>query len=429
MVKILDINFKTNTMKTNFKTLKVFSSVLTIFLLTIACEDDITGPETVPMKAEVRQVLVKNSIFKYDILDSNKEDADTVNITVPQGTDVSNLDLDIILSYTSEITPSVGVTDLSTPSNFNVTSNVESRDYVFQSNIIAPSLSNFFLTSPVEAAGVIDGNQITLEILKGTDLTSSTFEADFFGESISPDSSGVIDLSVDNPTLVVRNKNFEKTYNVVINYYEIIEFTGVIYDGTVHPNTFLPGSLEPENEDGWVVEIGDPTAYNGGVAHFTSLDDDNGQAKFTYDDLGLTADPNETTTVFRAKGISDAGEHYFEIAFKLDNLRAKLIIRNDRLEIVGNDKVKVNYPIENFDPTQWNVYRVTSNKNTKEFKVYLNEDSENPIVAELAGHDPIASVAFGDGGGKKYECLVDYIAFDAGGDYSPDELPLNEIIK
>jgi hypothetical protein len=173
------------------------------------------------------------------------------------------------------------------------------------------------------------------------------------------------------------------------------------------------------------------------VVRFVSLgekgtDDHNGQADFVYGQMGLDPDPNETTTVFRVKGIPNDDANYLEVAFKVNELRAKFYIEVDNLEIKGGDDVKwkfENEPDNTFDPTLWNTYRITCNKVTREIKLYLNEDPEPRIVSTLEGHSGPAEVKVGDGGSNFYECFIDYFAFEANGAYTPEDLPLSKIIR
>jgi len=417
-------------MKIKTKYISAVSIVLiTIGTLFTACQEEVVGPDTVPIKAEIKQVIVENSISRVDVYDSNPADKDTVVLTIPQGTDITNLDLDILVSYFSTISPEPGITDLTNPVTYTVTSNVEEREVMVIANIVAPSLTSFMMTTPREVIAQIKNDSIIMSLQEGIDYTAITFVAEYFGESINPTTDETIDLTTD-PILSVLNKDFSSDYQFAIDWYKIVEFTGTIFDGTQHPSEFLPGCLAPENEDGWVIEE-DGGAYAESVAHFTSLEDDNGQAEFLYGGMGLNPNPDETTTVFKVQGIADAEENYLEIAFKLDNLRAKFYIRNDRLEIAGNEKVTHKYPIEalpDYDPTQWNIYRITCNKVTREIKLYINEDFEPFMIGELADHSGGPYVKVGDGGGKLYECLIDYIAFEAEGAYSPEDLPLSKII-
>ena len=410
--------------------------VLALFLLS-SCEKEPIVPDTVPIKAEIKQVIVKNSIFKSNILDDVSEDMDTIELTVPQGTDITTLDLDIIYSYFGAISPEPGITDLTNPVIYTVKTNFEERDIMIMVNVVPPAISTFLLTSPVEVVGKIEGDSVILEILEGINLSEATFVAEFFGERVEPEMTKSIDLTVENPVLKVINKEFETTYSIIVDYYKIIEFTGSLYDGTLHPNDFLLGSVQEDEMEGWVVEE-NPGAYQESVVHFTSIgekgtDGHNGQADFVYGGMGLEADPDETTTVFRVKGIPNDGENNFlEIAFKLNESRAKFYIEVDNLEIKGGEEVKWKFadePDNTFDPTQWNTYRITCNKVTNEIKLYLNEDPEPKIVDVLYNHGGAAEVKVGDGGSNYYECLIDYFAFEADGAYSPEDLPLSKIIK
>jgi len=404
-------------------------------ILFTACEEEVVGPETVPIKAEIKQVIVNNSIYRLDELNNVPGDIDTLVVTVPQGTDITQLDLDIIFSYFGTITPEPGITDLSNPVIYTVTSNFETREIMLMAKVVPPSLTSFMMTSPREVVAQISSDSIIMSLQEGIDYSAVSFIAEYFGESIAPEPDKTIDLTA-NATISVSNKDFSNVYKFQIDWYKIIEFTGVIFDGTQHPNEFLPGSLAEEELDGWVVEE-DPLAYHGSVAHFISLGEKgteghNGAADFVYGDMGLDLVPNETTTIFRMKGIPDAGENYLELAFKMEGLRCKLLMEFDNLEFVSDEKNKWKFlEDENYtyDPTQWNTYRVTCNAITKEIKLYINEEEEPKLVHFLSDHGSSPEVEVGDGGGNKFECLIDYIAFETGGAYSPEDLPLSKIIK
>ena len=423
-------------MKIKMKYLNTISLMLiALTMLFTACEEEVVGPDTVPIKAEIKQVIVNNSIYRIDELNSVPQDIDTMLITIPQGTDVTQLDLDIMFSYFGSITPEPGMTDLSNPIIYTVTSNVETREIMVMAKVVPPSLTSFMMTSPREVVAQISGDSIIMALLEGIDYSSVNFVAEYFGESIDPEAGKTIDLMAD-PTISVMNKDFSTDYKFQIDWYKIIEFTGIIFDGTLHPNDFLPGSLEEEEVDGWIVEE-DAQAYKGSVAHFISLgekgtDGHNGQADFVYGDMGLDIVPNETTTIFRMKGIPDAEENYLEIAFKMEGLRCKLLMEFDNLEFVSDDKNKWKFLEDEeyvFDPTQWNTYRVTCNAITKEIKLYINEEEEPKMVHFLSDHGSSPEVEIGDGGSNKYESLIDYIVFETDGAYSPEDLPLSKIFK
>lgn len=422
-------------MKVKYKNI-INTIFLAVIIMFTACEEEVIGPDLVPVKAEIKQLIVKNSVYSLDYFDKNPSDVDTIVVIVPQGTDVTQLDVDIIYSYFGTIEPQPGILDLSNPITFTVTSNVESRQILIAANEVPPSVTSFMLTSPVEAIAKIEEGKIVLDILEGTNLSSCEFSAQYFGETMIPDPlTETIDLSVDNPTVKIVNKSFESIYDVVVEWNTGIEFTGTIYDGTIHPNDFLPGSVKEDEMDGWAVE-NDPFFYKGGAVHFTSLGDKgteghNGNADFSYGEMGLNEDPNETTTIMKVKGIPDAGENYLECAFKVNNLRAKFYINKDEIRILGNEKVIWNFTEDaeaNFDPTAWNIYRITCNKITGEVKVYINEEEEPKVQDIMAGHDGPAVVSVGDGGGNYYECIIDYIVFEAEGAYTSAELPLRQIL-
>ncbi len=416
-------------MKTKMNDIGAFGVLIAVLIILFtSCQEDVVEPERVPIKAEIKQIIINNSVSNVVFQNKVETDMDTITVTVPQGTDVSQLDLDILVNYFGTLEPEAGITDLTNPIVYTVTSNTETRQFLVQSKIVPPSISTFVLTSPVEAVGTISGDSIILEILEGIDLSAAMFTAEAFGESIVPDPSGTIDLTVDSPTLKVINRDFEAVYNIYIEYYNVIEFTGAFYDGTVHPNVFLPGSVANDEADRWVVES-NPAAYGGSVVHFTSLGDFSGSAAFDYGDLGLDDSPDEVTSIFRVKGIPDAGENYLEIAFKIGDLRAKFYLEKDNIEIKGGSNVKINFADwTDFDPTAWNTYRVTMNKITRSIVLYVNEEQTPVLETTLKGNSG-DEIDFGDGGGGLYECLIDYIAIETTGAFTPEDLPLSKILQ
>lgn len=424
-------------MKTKFKFISVLSIILVVSIaLFTACQEEITGPDTVPIKAEIKQVIVNNSVYRVDNFDAVPEDIDTVLVTIPEGTDVTQLDLDILVSYFGSIEPLPGITDLTNPVTYTVTSNVETQQVMVMANVVPPSLTTFMLTSPVDVVGKISNDSIMLEVLDGIDLSAATFSAEFFGESVVPDPLGVIDLTVDNPTLKVVNGSFESTYKIIVEYYGAIEFAGFIYDCTVHPNDLIPGAVGGEDAPFFVVEDDNTADLGDKVNHFTSLLYDGnktGSAKLSYADLGINAEPDEMTVIFRAKGIdTNTPDRYAEVSIHMGDWRFQFWVEDVKLDGTDIDQYKYDDDPNGLDPLVWNTYRITINKITNVVKVYVNENKD-PIEALISSLEPKSgkgnNITIGDGsGGNSYDGLFDYIIIETEGAYSPEDLPLNEII-
>ena len=109
--------------------------------------------------------------------------------------------------------PEPGITDLTNPVIYTVTSNFETREVMVMVEVVPPSLTSFLITSPVEIAGRIQrdtmglGNDtIKLSIREGIDVSSASFSVEFFGESVIPDPLGKIDLTVDSTIVVVNSQ-------------------------------------------------------------------------------------------------------------------------------------------------------------------------------------------------------------------------------
>jgi hypothetical protein len=412
--------------------------VLGIMILFTACKEDLSGPETVPIRAEIKQVIVNNSIYVSDIKDDDRTDElDSVVLTIPQGTDVSQLDLDIIYSYFGEIDPQPGITDLTNPVHYTITSNIESRVYAVMTEVVPPSLTSFLITSPREVVGKIEGDRIILKLLEGLDYSSVSFSADFFGESISPSQDQTLDLSVDT-TIKVINKEFESVYTIQIDWYKDINFTGVIYDCTIHPNEFLPGAIESEDSTMYTIVEDEGSVLGGKVARFTSLlysGNDRGDAEFDYGDLGLDDQPEEVTVIIRGKGYPTHEEdhRYVEIAVFMDIWRYQFWVEWNGLDGNGYGQLAYEDIPGGLDPLEWNIYRLTANRITGEVKIYLNESPEplaemSPLTMEIRDSENWKA-SFGDAsGGNSYDGAYDYIIIETGGAYSPVDLPLSKIL-
>ena len=423
-------------MKIKFKFISVISIILVaILVLFSACEEEVILPDTVPIKAEIKQIIVNNSVYRVEEMADVPEDMDSIMIIVPQGTDVTQLDLDILVSYFGSIEPQSGITDLTNPVIYTVTSNVETRDIMVMASVVPPSLSSFLLTSPVQAVAKISEDSILLEVPDGIDLSTASFSAGFFGESVVPDPKGIIDLTVDKPTVSIINQGFESIYNVYVKYFGAIEFTGYIYDGAAHPNDVISGSTDAEDAAFFVIEDDGGAELGGKVAHFTSLLYDgnkSGSAKFSYADLGINAEPDEMTVIFRGKGIATNNpDRYNEVSLHMGDWRFQFWVESKELD--GTDIGAYSYSDHpEFDPFAWNTYRITANKITGEVLVYLNENKDP--VEELKSSLEQKSgkgynLSFGDGsGGNTYDGLFDYIIIETEGAYSPEDLPLSKIL-
>lgn len=430
------------------KTRNIFISGISILVVSLtvfftACEEESTGPDTVPIKAEIKQIKVLNSIHNVAFYDKVPEDIDTIEISIPFGTDVTTLDLDIIISYFGTIEPAGGVTDLTNPVTYSVTSNIETREVLVMATQVPPSLTSFLLTSPVEQVGRIvrdstggGHDTIKLKIKEGINLSNAKFAVEFFGESVVPDPGGVIDLEAENPSIAVVNKEYQSTYVIDVERYKEIVFTGFIYDGTVHPNEIIPGAIS--TEDSAFISIEDEeSALGGKVARFTNLVYDgntSGSVNFVFSELGLDEQPEAVTIIMKGKGIPTLAEsfRYVEINVFLGFWRFQFWVEWNGLD--GTDYGQLAYEDipAGLDPLEWNTYRLTANSITGEVKIYLNEDTE-PLAQMMPlfmgpRSDENWKASFGDGsGGNAYDGLYDYFIIETGGAYSPADLPLSKI--
>ncbi|MCF8378740.1 MAG: hypothetical protein K9H49_04130 [Bacteroidales bacterium] len=419
--------------------------LIAMFVFITACEEEKTVPPLVPVKAEIKQIIINNSVYVIEYRDKVVEDMDTVVIIVPQGTDITNLDVDILYSYFGSIDPLPGITDFSNPVIYTITSNFETRDVMVMVQQVPPSLTSFLITSPVELVGKIvrdslglGNDTIKLSIREGIDVSNATFSVNFFGESVIPDPAGKIDLTKDT-VIIVTNKEFQSTYVIDIEYYKVIEFTGVIFDGSMHPNSFLPGAINAEDSAFFSVEDDAFATLGGGkVARFINLDytgNTTGSASFDFAKLGLDANPEAVTVIIRGKGYAThvTDHRYVEINVQMDLWRYQFWVTDDGLDGSGYSNLPYEDIAAGLDPLQWNTYRLTANYITGEVKIYLNE-AKDPIPEMMPlfmepRSDPAWKFSFGDGsGGNSYDGSYDYVIIETGGAYSPDDLSLEKIL-
>lgn len=433
-------------MKVKLKYIAALSALfIAMFVFITACEEEKTVPPLVPVKAEIKQIIVNNSVYVIEYQDKIKEDIDTVVIIVPQGTDITSLDVDILYSYFGSITPEGGVTDFTNPVTYTVTSNFETREIMVMVQQVPPSLTSFLITSPVELVGKIvrdsmglGRDTIKLSIREGIDVSNTTFKVEFFGESVIPDPLGKLDLTKDT-VIIVTNKEFQSSYAIDIDYYKVIEFTGVVYDGSMHPNSFLPGAISAEDSAFFTVEDDAFAVLGGGkVARFVNLDyagNTSGSASFDFGDLGLDDKPEAVTIIIRGKGYATHVENhrYVEIVVHLDAWRFQFWVTDDGLDATDYGNLEYVDIAAGLDPLAWNTYRLTANSITGEVKIYLNENKD-PIpqmdALFMSPRDPDWKATFGDGsGGNSYDGSYDYIIIETGGAYSPEDLSLEKIMS
>jgi len=405
-----------------------------------ACKEEIVGPEAGPIKAEIKQVIVNNSVYDTEFLEEIDTDGiDTIIVTIPQGTDVTSLDLDMIYSYFGEMTPAAGITDLTNPVTYTVTSNVETRDYLIMAKVVPPSLSSFLMTSPLQVTTKIEGDSIMMEVPQGVSLTNVSFIAEFFGESIDPSMDRTIDLSVEKPTISVINKEFETVYTFYVEIQKKIEFTGFIYDGTEHPNVEFPGSIASEDSTFITINDAEGAVLGGKAARFTNLVYDGnktGSVNWDFGDIGLDDEPDEITIIMRGRGYqTNPSDHrYVEIVLYLGVKRFQFWVTLDKgLDGTGWGETQFADIAQGLDPFVWNTYRITANRITSEVKLYLNENPDplpefTPLSMETKGSELKYKAGFGDGsGGNSYDGEYDYFIIETGGAYSPEDLPLSKI--
>ncbi|MFA6270225.1 MAG: Ig-like domain-containing protein [Candidatus Paceibacterota bacterium] len=146
----------------------------------------------------------------------NEEDH-TVNLTMPYGTDKTNLIPNIVIDGSS-IDPNTGVAqDFTNPIIYKVTAaDTTTQDYIVTINVAANSAKDIVSFSFPEGNGVITGTNIAVTVPFGTDITDLVPTIVLSGGTISPLSEVAQNFTNSVTYTVTASDGLTKTYTVTV---------------------------------------------------------------------------------------------------------------------------------------------------------------------------------------------------------------------
>lgn len=311
--------------KFNMKVIALLAMFCFIIVGIISCETDDDFAE-VPATPYISQFALTSPVEATASID---EEAKTIEVIVPNNTDLSNVVVDFTTSEGATVDPKPGSTiDFSAGYvNFHVSKGFKTVNYkVSVIKAGAPQITGFRIIDPVQEAGTVNQTlkKASAKVPIGTDLSSLTVEFDTTeGATVTPESGSVVDFS--NGPVEVKVSYFGTTTSYVVSVQERAEPT--INSFKISSPVEAEGTIDQENKkitvsvpggtDLSAVEVNlsvpagatvDPTAD--GVVDFS-----NGPVTFTVslnntsvDYVVTVSEPQKVGFVGSAKDISSISE-------------------------------------------------------------------------------------------------------------------------
>ena len=187
----------------------------TVKLTSLTINEDISNNKDI--------TAFKFSALNPEVIGTINQSAQTVELNVPYGTDVTNL-VPVITHTGTSINPSSGsVNDFSSPQSYIVTAqNASTKTYTINVNVELNSskdITSFkFPNLSPEVIGFIDENAQTIELTvpDGTDLVNLVPTIIHIGDSINPPSGIANDFSSPQDYTVTAENGSTKTYLVIV---------------------------------------------------------------------------------------------------------------------------------------------------------------------------------------------------------------------
>ncbi|MCY2687981.1 DUF4960 domain-containing protein [Salinimicrobium sp. TH3] len=242
--------------KLNMKVIAVLAMFSFIIVGIVSCETDDFAE--VPATPYISQFAITSPINATASID---EEAKTIEVTVPQDTDLSNVVVDFTTSEGATVDPEPGSTvDFSAGHvNFHVSKGFKTVNYevnVFKAGV--PKLTAFRIIEPVQEAGTVNQTlkKASAKVPIGTDLSALTVEFDTTaGATVSPESGSVIDFSDGPVEVTVSYFGATTTYEVsvqeraepTINSFSItspVEANGTIDQENKRVTVSVPGGTD-----------------------------------------------------------------------------------------------------------------------------------------------------------------------------------------
>jgi len=208
---------------------------------TVTAADSTTREYTVTVTAALNPA---KDITKFTILGIDGTiGANTVALTVPYGTDLTNLTPTISITGAS-INPASGAShDFSTPQTYTVTAaDSTTKDYIVTVTAALNPAKDITKFTILGVDGTIGANTVALTVPYGTNLTNLTPTITITGASVNPVSGDPHDFSSPVTYTVTAADSTTKDYTVTVTAAlnpakDITKFTILGVDGTVGANT------------------------------------------------------------------------------------------------------------------------------------------------------------------------------------------------
>ena len=249
-----------------FNNMKIAFS-LAIFCLTvlgiISCETEDDFVE-VPATPYISEFSITSPV---DATASIDEEAKTIEVTVPQDTDLSEVKVEFTTSEGATVDPESGSTvDFSAGHvNFHVSKGFKTVNYKVSVNKAEPpKLIGFSIIEPVQESGTVNQTlkRATAKVPIGTDLSALTVEFETSeGATVTPESGSVLDFS-EGPievavssfgTTTVYEVSVEERAEPTINAFEIL--SPVTATGTIDQENKTVSVSVPAGTDLSAVQV------------------------------------------------------------------------------------------------------------------------------------------------------------------------------
>ncbi|HEY4175797.1 MAG TPA: DUF5018 domain-containing protein [Kofleriaceae bacterium] len=245
---------------------------------TVTAADGTTKTYTVTVTAALNSA---KDITQFTVLGVNGAiGSNTVSLTLPFGTNLTNLTPTIAITGAS-VSPASGVPhDFTSPVTYTVTAaDGSTKAYTVSVSLSLNSAKDITKFTILGVDGVISGTNISLTLPFGTNLTSLTPTIAITGVSVSPNSGAAHDFSSATTYTVTAADGSTKAYTVMVSAAlnsakDITKFTILGVDGTINGTNIsltLPFGTNLTNLTPTIIITGVSVSPTSGATHdFTS---------------------------------------------------------------------------------------------------------------------------------------------------------------
>ena len=286
-------------------------------LYTVTADDGSTKDYTVTVTVALNSA---KDITDFEILGIDGTiGTNTITLTVPFGTDRSNLTPTIVHTGDS-ISPNSGVAqDFTNPFDYTVTAaDGTQKLYTVTVTVALNGAKDITSFEILGIAGTIGTNTITLTVPFGTDRSNLTPTITHEGNSISPDSGVPNDFTNPTTYTVTAANGTQKTYTVTVNVAlnnakDITDFEILGIDGTIVSNSItltVPFGTDRSSLTPTIIHTGDSISPDSGVPNnftnpttYTVTAADGSQKVYTVT-VNVALNSAKDITAFEINGVS-----------------------------------------------------------------------------------------------------------------------------